>query len=378
MSQKSGSCCQSSHHSQPAPSSHSHRSSDHSKPAWPPSYHSSKQSSHSGMSSTSAPSSHHAQSHISSSTLRSGPPIKLCECKERWVSGDKPTREDAIHTAKHLVGWIPDDSEDETNKLTLIRHCLKMGVEPSTIGTTHWGVLAPDPDTWRNAAAGLPNMTRWTVGEQMDYWCEKLPQKNSEGYDIHTYARIFKTMGCWNCRHHLKLDLFSQGNFEGAVDGCIACHNRRTGHQYRSGCCGGGAYLDDSPQGYLTFESNGSARSGSQARAKSWYTMGGYVPESRRSRSSKRSGKTGSSHRSRASRYDRSQASGWLPPKARSEQGVPASTVLGRSVKSEGNTSTILPGESQYGYNQRQDERRAKGQARGDWGHALSKDLRGK
>jgi len=166
-----------------------------------------------------------------------------------------------------------------------------------------------------------------------------------------------------------------------------ACHDRRTGHGYAGGCCGDGAYLVEgggvemvetagnarsAPRERFVFRDGSgvagdrSRRSGSASGAadgKTVYLPGSYVSESRRSGSRKVS-HAGSAHGSRRSGrrtvHDRSEASGWLKPTARSERGVPPGSVAG-SARSEGNTSSILPGESYSGYGERQRDRRRRG-----------------
>lgn len=190
-----------------------------------------------------------------------------------------------------------------------------------------------------------------------------------------------------------------------------ACHDRRTGHSYAGGCCGNGAYLVDGggvemvedpesvraeqPVERFVFKdgetaggsgrgSRGGSRAGWVDDAKTIYLPGSYVAESRHG--SARSGShrpshaasQHSSHRSNASsrsKYDRSEASGWLKPTARSERGVPAGVVssarpggktasVAGTARSEGNTSSILPGESCPGFNDRQAKRRKRGGTR--------------
>jgi len=223
-----------------------------------------------------------------------------------------------------------------------------------------------------------------TNAQPPSFWREAIDTYN-------VMARCFETMGCMSCQHHLKLGGGAAVEANIAVfEDMKACHDRRAGHRYAGGCCGNGAYLVDGG-GMEMVETAESTRSAPRERfvfrdgsgvgvggggaglrsakgesrtagdGKTVYLPGSYVPESRHgsARSGSRKDSQAGSHRSGRRKYDRSEASGWLKPTARSETGVPAS-VAG-SGRSEGNTSSILPGESSPGYAERQGDRRRKG-----------------
>jgi len=201
---------------------------------------------------------------------------------------------------------------------------------------------------------------------------------------IDTYtvmARCFETMGCGPCQHYLRLGGGEPVQANMAVfEEMKACHDRRTGHRYAGGCCGDGAYLVEgvgvemvetagsAPRERFVFRDGSGVAGDRSGRSGSWsgaadgktvYLPGSYVWGSRRS------GGVGSAHGGRRSGrrmvYGRSEASGWLEPTARSERGVPPATSVAGSARSEGNTSSILPGESYSGYGERQRDRRRRG-----------------
>ena len=93
-----------------------------------------------------------------------------------------------------------------------------------------------------------------------------------------------------------------------------------------------------------------------------------YLPSQRVPVGSKASRASGASRASTARQ-------GWLPPTARSERGVPVNVAAAPSVvASEGNTSSILPGESMSQYTPRQEDRSKAGKKSGQaWSITSSK-----
>ncbi|KAK5312788.1 hypothetical protein LTR70_007954 [Exophiala xenobiotica] len=392
--------------SERAPSSRA--SSRRSEPPPPYSMHPPSHASHP----RSCPSSRHSslsqpppsdRSSPSTSAIREGPPTTPCPCPTPINAILPTTHASALHLAQHLVSINPTNAQATRDKLRLINHVRSLGVDCTDFNLSHWGPLKPNPDRHK-----IPDMQSWTVRAQMNYYLNDFANFEKDATTaqppsfwreaIDTYnvmARCFETMGCMACQHHLKLGGGAAVEANMAVfDKMKACHDRRTGHRYAGGCCGNGAYLVDgagmemvetaestrsAPRERLVFRDGsgvGGGGGGAGSRSakgesrtagdgKTVYLPGSYVSESRRgsarsgSRKDSQAGSAHSSHRSGRSKYDRSEASGWIKPTARSEMGVPAS-VAG-SGRSEGNTSSILPGESSSGYAERQGDGRRKG-----------------
>ncbi|KAK5941218.1 hypothetical protein PMZ80_006495 [Knufia obscura] len=382
-----------SHHSQASSHASSQRSSStqHSYPHPP-------QSSH-----TRAPS-HHPTTHSQpqfgppiTGPILSGPPTNLCTCT---IDPNDPShqsnRATALHLAKHMIDIVPYDADRVHQKLDAINTLRSRGINCTNVGSPHWGPLTIQPNPY-----ATPDMAGWTVRAQLNYYLKSFsdsladptstrPQERSrEGQEIFTImARCVETLGCMDCRHNFGLG--ANGGNPAEMNACWRemerCHERRTGHEYAGGCCGNGAYLvegemsvvgNSRPRERFVLEegsrSGVGSRSGrSQATDRGTiYLPGSYVPESRGG--SARSGSRRESHAGRSqqsgasrqsgtsgrSKYDRSEASGWIKPSARSERGVPGSVAA--SGRSEGNTTSIMPGESYGGYGERQGERRRDG-----------------
>lgn len=227
-------------------------------------------------------------------------------------------------------------------------------------------------------------MTNWTIAEQVDFLIQHCPQESpdGEGYSFATLKRILETIGCLGCRHRLGFDRVSEGfdseDLQRSIDECIACHDRRRGHVYRAGCCGTGAYLSEDghvdvrvmegenaaglrgrlakSSGYidtLPFRSRDSS-SRSQVPGRRRICLGGCVGSCHRPYGS-HGGSTIPSQRS-----SRTEANGWIPPNAHSDPGRSLTGGFG-TVLSETDASSIRPGESMWGFNQRQTMRRRRG-----------------
>ena len=383
----------------------------------PPSHHSdtkSRTSSRHYSSHSPTPSRHtsHAPSYHSSShthpqlknsppityPIHEGPPTTLCTFSKTLVELNPNNRTEGLHFAKHVAALNPLDASGVKSKLFHIALLRRRGIDCTDIGLNHWGQLTPDP-----FGGKVPNMSDWTVRAQLEYYLadferwEKVPPPGTEAAfwreARETYAgltRCIDTMGCMDCRHDrtlkgnpgrlaAKMEIFEE---------MVACHDRRTGHGYAPGCCGNGACWGGGDMEMI--ERAGSVQG--MPRERSVLQDGGSVAASRRESErqsvsgsadvdsrpvplsgssvsysrygsqwggNRRDSQVGSSHGrhvSSRSRYDRSEASGWLKPTCRSERGVPGS-VAGSGV-SEGDISSILPGESFGGYGERQRERR--------------------
>lgn len=322
--------------------------------------------------------------------LPDGDRVELCKClnfeptEEQWRSGD---REAFRHLAKHAVHDIPDNAQERESKLVMIQICRFFGVEPADIGLTHWGMLAPDPSRY-HIDSHIPNMRHWTVEVQIRYYEEDDNDIPKDQSIIDGLRAAYRTLGCLNHRHYI-LPFGESANSERLMAegqaAAIACHERRTGHRYQGGCCGGGTYLTGSEGDTRVYSGS---RSGTQSRSSrsARFDMGSVAASmawgagSRTRHSSGRSGGGHTSHshsgggesrrpsqshsaHSQSSRSRTSQA-GWRPPNSRSEHGVSVERVLGtaQSLHASENVSTILPGESMAGFNDRQDRRRAAGQ----------------
>lgn len=269
-------------------------------------------------------------SSTSSLGLADGPAVELCSCTQPLLTEENVhSREAMVHIAKHVIGTVPTNETALQNKLGLIRHCQHRGISPAEFDLSHWGVCHIEGST-------IPNMKDWTIRAQLDHYIKHRAAAEAEaeardGHNFSALERIATTMGCIDHPHHLELDTIMQGgNPAVALEMLKEFHDRRTGHMYRPGCCGGGDYFghDD---GVVTL-SAGRSRAGSSRSFGSGGRNGSRAPSRYSSQSgggkgSVRSVLSGNSGRSHA-------------PSASSGRMAPSSVWRG------GKAETVLPGDS--------------------------------